>query len=271
MAGDIHGELATVTLACVRSQVRVRVGGVLCAAALALTAACTDAGSQASTTTARVPDSDPASSSAPSSAPATDDGGGDSQPPSTDGGGVPGLDDPDAYCASWAAYSGTLQAIGVAQAFGGLSSAEVARLEVVAAAALVDAVNGIGANWPSALLVERSDVLSNLVGPFGRRAQRALSMLMDAGATDIDLQQFTQLWDDALHARLPDEPVIALPPLSSELEDLVRTTTQRFDAAVTPFADDPSLNVSAVQTPLTKAYLAEQCPDLASSGVGDEV
>ncbi|MDO8389344.1 MAG: hypothetical protein Q7V57_02565 [Actinomycetota bacterium] len=254
-----------------RSQGSGRVRGVLCAVVLAGLVACTDAGSQASTTTATAPASDPPSSTAPASTTSGASTGGDSSPSSTTGGGVPGLDDPDAYCAAWAAYSGTLQAIGVAQAFGGLSSSEVARLEVVAAASLVAAVGEIGANWPSQLLIERSEVLSNLVGPFGRRAQRALTMLLDAGATDSELQQFAQLWDEALHSRLPDEPVIALPPLSSELEDLVRTVAQQFDAAVTPFADDPSLNVSAVAAPLTDAYLADQCPDLASSGVGDAV
>jgi len=216
-----------------------------------------------------MPGSEPATSGATSSdlTPETD------RPtlPPTDGSGVPGLDDPDAYCAAWATYSGTLQAISVAQAFGGLSSLDVARLEIVASAALVAAVEGIGANWPHDLLGERSQVLSNLVGPFGRRAQRAMSMLLDAGATELELQQFRQVWTDALHARLPDEPVITLAPLSSELEDLVRTAADRFDAALTPFASDPSLNVSAVEAPLTDAYLAEQCPDLASSGVGDAV
>ena len=136
---------------------------------------------------------------------------------------------------------------------------------------LFRSVEGIGANWPNDLLGERSQVLSNLVGPFGRRAQRALSMLLDAGATELELQQFRQLWTDALHARLPDEPVITLAPLSSELEDLVRTAAGRFDAALTPFAIDPSLNVSSVPSPRTDAYLAEHCPDLASSGVGDAV
>jgi len=188
-----------------------------------------------------------------------------------EGVGVPGLDDPDAFCAAWAAYSGTVQAIGVAQAFGGLSSVELARLEVAAAAALVAAVDAIGANWPSALVGERSEVLANLVGPFGRRAQRSLSMLLDAGATDLEVEQFVQLWNEALRTRLPDEPVIALAPLPSELDELVRSVAQRFDAAVTPFAQDPSLDVSSVQTPLTDAYLAQQCPDLASSGVGDAV
>ena len=42
-----------------------------------------------------------------------------------------------------------------------------------------------------------------------------------------------------------------------------------YDKARTPFAQDPSLAIDGVETPLTDAYLAVHCPDLASSGVGD--
>ncbi len=202
--------------------------------------------------------------------PASVDTAGDSVP-ETGSVGVPGLDDPDAFCAAWAVYGGTLQAIGVAQAFGGLSSLEVARLEVVASAALVASVDAVGRHWPADILGDQSVVLTNLVGPYGRRAQKALTMLTDAGATELQLQQFRQLWDDALRSRRADEPVITLAPLPSELEDLVKVVAAQFDAAVTPFADDPSLNVDSVEVPRTYTYLAEHCPDLASSGLGDAV
>ncbi|MEY2400600.1 MAG: hypothetical protein QOJ08_711, partial [Ilumatobacteraceae bacterium] len=36
-----------------------------------------------------------------------------------------------------------------------------------------------------------------------------------------------------------------------------------------PFAQDPSLVILGVESPLTDAYLVAHCPDLASSGVGD--
>ena len=77
------------------------------------------------------------SSEAATSAPVSDPSttlAGDTTLVTTEPTGIPGLDDPDAFCAAWAVYSGTLQAIGVAQAFGNLTTAEVARLEVIAAA-----------------------------------------------------------------------------------------------------------------------------------------
>lgn len=240
------------------------VGAALCALALAPLVSCSmDAGPRATTT---APTTAPSTTAAVPTLPGETSGG-------TDVGstGVPGLDDPDAYCAAWASYSGTLQAIGVAQAFGGLTSLEVARIEVVAAAALVASVDAIGRNWPADMLEERSVVLSDLVGPYGRRAQKALTMLLDAGATELDLEQFQKVWDDALHDRQMDEPVVDLPPLSSELEDLVAPVSKLFDSQVTPFGQDPSLDVHTVSAPATKAYLAATCPDLAAIGVGDAV
>ncbi len=185
--------------------------------------------------------------------------------------GVPGLDDEDPFCAAWASYSGTVQAIGVAVAFGTVPSQEVARLEVVAAAALVSAVNGIGSNWSNELVGERSLVLTDLLGPFLRRAEKALSAARDAGLDDYQIEQLAALWLDALRNRDNASPEIVLPALSSDLAPLVDAAAAAFDAAVTPFAEDPSLVTVGIDTPLTDAYLAEHCPDLASIGVGDAV
>lgn len=184
---------------------------------------------------------------------------------------MPGLDDADAYCASWAVYAGTLQAIAVANAFGDLSTMQITRLEMIAAARLASAVHGISANWPTELLVERSVVLTSFIGPFDRRAQKALQIMRDLGATDDDLQELAASWERALRRRVPEQPVIEVPTLSPHLEELVAQAAQQFDAAVTPFGQDPSLDVSAVPMPLTDVYLAQHCPDLASSGVGDQV
>ncbi len=185
--------------------------------------------------------------------------------------GVPGLDDPDAFCAAWAVYAGTLQAIAVAQAFGGLSTTEITRLEMVAAARLSRSVTGIGANWPPELFGERAAVLTSYVGPFDRRAQKALQILSELGVTEDEFDELAATWDRALRRRVPEQPVIDVPRLSPRLEEIVGQAVQRFDAAVTPFGDDPSLDVSGVAKPLTDVYLSDHCPDLASIGVGDQV
>ena len=185
--------------------------------------------------------------------------------------GVPGIDDADPFCAAWAVYSGTVQSIGIATAFGGLPSAELARLEVVSAASLVESVGGIGSRWPADLMGERNVVLNDLVGPFERRAEKAIAALRDAGVTDDELAELAALWRTALARRDAAEPVIAMPRLSDILDAEVAAAAASFDAAVTPFANDPSLVVESVEVPLTDAYLSTTCPDLASSGVGDAI
>jgi hypothetical protein len=185
--------------------------------------------------------------------------------------GVPGIDDSDPFCAAWAVYSGTVQSIGIANAFGGLPSSGIARIEVIAAASLVESVGGIGSRWPAELVGERSTVLTDLVGPFDRRAQKAVAALRDAGVGDDELAELAVVWMTALRERTAEDPVIAVPPLRDDLAAKVDAAAAAFDAAVTPFADDPSLIVESVETPLTDAYLSATCPDLASSGVGDAI
>jgi hypothetical protein len=64
-------------------------------------------------------------------------------------------------------------------------------------------------------------------------------------------------------------PIIELPVIAGDLQAKVDAAAAAYDAAVTPFAQDPSLAVDGVATPATDAYLVAHCPDLASSGVGD--
>ena len=47
---------------------------------------------------------------------------------------MPGLDADDPWCSSWAVYSGTVQTIGIAGAFGELRSVDIAALELIGAA-----------------------------------------------------------------------------------------------------------------------------------------
>lgn len=272
--GDIPAELATVTLCPMRSVAGMTMPWA--AAVMMLLASCggdgEGSGAVTTTTAARAAVSEttlPVEPTTTSSETSTTFELSSTLPPEPKG--VPGLDDEDPFCAAWAFYSGTVQAIGVAVAFGTVPSQEVARLEVVAAAALVAAVNGIGSNWSNELVGERSLVLTDLLGPFVRRAEKALSAAREAGVSDDQLEQLADLWLDALRNRDNESPAIVLPALSSDLAPLVEAAAAAFDAAVTPFAEDPSLVIVGLDTPLTDAYLAEHCPDLASIGVGDAV
>jgi len=182
--------------------------------------------------------------------------------------GVPGLDAADPFCAAWAAYGGSVQAISVAAAFGELTSEQVAALEIVAGGTVVAAVAEIEDRWPAEVAAEESAVIDDLLGPFRRRAEKALEAARAAGLGEPELEQLRAAWATALQQRHPDEPVIAIPSLPPALAAAVATAAVSLDAAASPFADDPSLRVD-VAAPITYQYLADHCPDLATSGIGD--
>src|SRR4051794_23067841 len=183
--------------------------------------------------------------------------------------GVPGLGATDPFCAAWAAYAGTLQALGVAGSFGALSRGQLAVLELRAAPRLVEVAAAIEAAWPAELAAERALVLDRRVGPYARRAQRAVDALVDAGATPADIAGLSSSWQQALSTRTQADAVIDLPAVDAALQPRLDAAASAFDAAFTPFASDPSLVVDSLKSPLTDAYLAAHCPDVASSGVGD--
>ena len=185
--------------------------------------------------------------------------------------GVPGLDAPDPFCATWATYVGTLQALGTAAAFGGIPPAAFVAIEMAASPRLIEVAAAIDASWPSELAAEQTVVIEQKIGPFARRAQRAVDALRAAGVSAEQLTTLSAAWQAALRGRDPGSPVIALEPVADDLQAKVDAAGRAFDAAATPYADDPSLVVDTVATPLTSAYLAAHCPDLAASGVGDAV
>jgi hypothetical protein len=192
-----------------------------------------------------------------------------SEVPAPEPTGVPGLTAADPFCSAWAGYAGTLQALGIAASFGDLSSDRFAALELVAAPHLVDDAARIDASWPAELADERSAVMDQRVGPYARRAQRAVDALTDAGVTTPELATLRSIWQAALAARDPEVPVIDVASVPEDLQEKIDAAARAFDDAVTPFAQDPSLVITGIASPNTDAYLVAHCPDLASSGVGD--
>jgi hypothetical protein len=185
--------------------------------------------------------------------------------------GVPGIDDPDPFCAAWAVFAGSVQALAVAAAFGELESDQMAALELRAAPAMVASAASIGATFPASLAAEREAVMDKVLGPSSRRASRGVDELTAVGVDPEGVESIRDDWLRALATRPGDDPLIVLSALGEPLDDLVTVASRNFDAGVTPYAQDPSLMVSDVPTPLTDAYLAEICPAVASSGVGDSL
>jgi hypothetical protein len=183
--------------------------------------------------------------------------------------GVPGLGAVDPFCSAWAAYVGTLQALGIAASFGELPSDQFAAVELLATPRLVEVAAAIDVSWPSELSAERWFVLDKRIGPYARRASAGVDFLRTAGVSDAELVTLSADWQQALSVRDPQAAVIELPPVAAELQAKVDAAAAAYDRAVTPFAQDPSLVVDGVEAPATDAYLVTHCPDLAWSGVGD--
>ena len=297
--GDMRREHATVTL----RRVRWLAAAVLCTAAAGGLGACSSsaagdataaapatstgtvagaASTSAATTiaptstapTSTAPTSTPATTAPATSAPATSGPAPTAAtapvttiPPSPTG--VPGIDVPDEFCAAWSRYSGSLQIIAVAVNFAGLTSAQSAALELEAAPTIVGAADLIDRTWPAALEAEHAPALDAYVGPFARRAAKAVDALRGAGAGDDQLAALRTEWERVLATRDPDRPTVDV-TLPADLAARVDAGATAFDAAVTPWGSDPSLAVDLDAIPQTKRYLAEHCPDLASIGVGDD-
>jgi hypothetical protein len=238
------------------------------AAALITVAGCSSSGGAATPTT-----SVPPAGVAPgpsSSAAATVVPGPTAAPEPT---GVPGLSAPDPFCAAWAGYAGTIQALSVAASFGGLTGDRMAALELAAAPRLVELVHAIDQAWPTQpadVAAERATVMDRRIGPHARRAARGVDALKGAGASADELDVISGAWQEALIERDPQAPVIDVPSVG-DLQTKVDAAAAAFDAANTPFAQDPSLSTGSVLTPATDAYLTSHCPELAASGIGDSL
>ncbi|MEX2627032.1 MAG: hypothetical protein WD225_09100, partial [Ilumatobacteraceae bacterium] len=182
--------------------------------------------------------------------------------------GVPGLDAEDAVCRAWSRFAGSFQVAAVAASFADQPVA-AARLEVVASPVVATAVDEMIDNWPESLADEAELAADGLIGPYARRSERALDLLVEAGAEAADLDRLSEIWLDSLAVRDPAEvlPDLVLP---DDLARLVDVATAEFDAQVVAIPDDPSL-VTDVELPATEAFLAGTCPDRGTLAGGEPV
>lgn len=189
-------------------------------------------------------------------------------PPSPTG--VPGIDVADAFCAAWARYGATVQIIAVAVNYGGLSSADSAVLELESSPTITGAASEIEQRWPAELASEKATALDKYIGPFARRAAKAGDALIGAEASTADVDTIDATWQAMLAGHDPDVPTVDI-QLPADVMAKVDAGATAFDAAVNPWGADPSLTADLNAIPLTKQYLAQHCPDLASIGLGDDV
>src|SRR4051794_31830462 len=145
---------------------------------------------------------------------------------------VPGIDATDEFCAAWARYGGTVQIIAVAVNFGELDSVQSATLELESAPTIVGAVAEIGATWPAEVADERDVALDRYLGPYERRAEKAVEALRGAGVDDAGHAMLQSVWAQVLATRNPDEPTVEV-ELTDELAAKIDAGATAFDAAVT--------------------------------------
>jgi hypothetical protein len=171
---------------------------------------------------------------------------------------APGIDSEDPFCRAWSEFAGSFQAL----TFASIDAADPlvgARLEVVAAGAVVDAARSLDEAFPDEIADEREVFVDDVIGPFARRAARAADELRSAGVGDGDIELIGDAWLAALVGSDPADPTITV-DLPAELDAAIDAATAAFAADVPPIADDPSL-ITRADAPGTFGYLAEQCPD----------
>ena len=178
--------------------------------------------------------------------------------------GVPGLDSDELVCRAWSRFAGSFQVVSVAAAFGSADATAVAGLEVIAAPTVTAAYDDLVANWPEELADEADAVADDYLGPFARRADRALAALETAGADATAIDAIIAAWETALAGRDPTVPEITV-ELPATIQTIVDAAASELAAQLVPIPSDPSL-VVAVDVPLTDQYLADNCPDRGTLG-----
>jgi hypothetical protein len=173
--------------------------------------------------------------------------------------GVPGLDSPDLFCASWSQWAGSYQVISVTSAFGGGTPADLAGLEVIASTVVVEANTNLLEAWPDEIESERIVGADKLFGPLTRRLTVAAEALESAGADEATRATIRTAWLNALAARDSASPEFTV-DLPEEIWAVVDAAGSDFLSRSVPFANDPSLIVEADTQPIDD-YIASTCPD----------
>lgn len=172
--------------------------------------------------------------------------------------GVPGIDSDDAFCRSWSAYAGSVQALSVA--WGLQQRVDAARLEVAATNVLSEAVAGMAEHLPSELESNRSALTVDVPGPFLRRAQRARGFLVIAGADNAQIVELGEAWIDAIVAAgLDADDVSIVVPAGSEA--LLELAAAQMSDELPSVVEDPTLDTTAFDISPSLDYIFENCPD----------
>jgi hypothetical protein len=185
--------------------------------------------------------------------------------PPTEPTGVPGGASDNPMCRDYATVVGSQSVLTIAGAFGDLDPAALARLELIAAPAVVDAASALASEWPAELAAEQSTVQQSVIAPILDRAVRALAAVDDAG---LDRASLVSAWQSVLAGYDPSRPDVSVADVPPQVDAALTTAAEAYAATETRYDLDPSV-LRTAPTPLTTAYLFDRCPELSHLIAGD--
>ncbi len=182
--------------------------------------------------------------------------------------GVPGIDSDDAFCRAWSEYAGSVQALSLAWAV--QPAVAAATLEVAASDAVSAAVDAMSAELPTEIESNRSALTVDVPGPFLRRAERARQALVDAGATDTEIERLGDAWIEAIaNAGLEADDVAVA--VADGVDTKLSTAVEAFLDDVPSILEDPTLDTTEFDIAPSLDYIFENCPDRGTLAGNDVV
>lgn len=182
--------------------------------------------------------------------------------------GVPGIASADLFCRAWSAYAGSVQALSLAWAV--QPAAAAAMLEVAASDAVARAVASMADELPADIEANRDALTVDVPGPFLRRAERARAALIDAGATDAEIEQLGEAWIEAIAAAGLDAEDVSV-VVEEGVEQKLSTAAEAFLGDTPSILEDPTLDTTEFDITPSLDYIFENCPDRGTLAGNDVI
>ena len=128
----------------------------------------------------------------------------------------------------------------------------------------------MSADLPSEIESNRQALTVDVPSPFLRRAERARTALLDAGASDDDIGALGDAWLEALASFGVDAEDVTL-DLAAELAAVVDAAAADFRAEVPSIIEDPTLDTTEFDISPSLDYIFENCPDRGTLAGNDVI
>jgi hypothetical protein len=182
--------------------------------------------------------------------------------------GVPGIASDDAFCRVWSEYAGSVQALSLAWEVQPAIAA--ATLEVASSDAVRRAVAAMAAELPAEIQSNMQALTVDVPGPFLRRGERARQALIEAGATDAEIEQLGDAWIEAIAAAGLDADDVTV-VLSEGVEAKLAIAAEAFLADTPSILEDPTLDTTEFDISPSLDYISENCPDRGTLAGNDVI